>query len=78
MCRGIKDKVIQGGEEIFKKTKVIICEVSFYELYKGQVLFDEISRNFLDIGFKYRVSISVLFHPKTGMPLQGDACFIKG
>jgi FkbM family methyltransferase len=75
--QGYEDKVIQGGMETFKEARIIICEVSFYELYKGQLLFNEISDIFKNMGFVYKGSINPGFHPKNGMPLFADAIFIK-
>lgn len=74
--QGYEDKVIQGGIQIFKKAKVIITEVSYYELYRGQVLFEEIYHQLTTIGFKYKGNINNSFHPKTGLPLFADAIFV--
>jgi hypothetical protein len=75
--QGYEDKVIQGGMKTFKRATIIICEVSFYELYREQLLFDAISNIFKNMGFTYRGSINPGFHPKNGMPLFADAIFIK-
>lgn len=75
--QGYEDKVIQGGMNTFKKATIVICEVSFYELYKGQLLFNEILDIFKNMGFVYKASINPGFHPKNGMPLFADAIFIK-
>lgn len=76
--QGYEDKVIVGGKETFAKAKVVIAEVSYYELYKGQVLFDGFYDELRKIGFKYKGNINNSFHPRKGLPLFADAVFIKG
>jgi len=75
--QGYEDKVVQGGMKTFEKAKIVICEISFYELYRGQLLFDEMSNMFKNMGFTYQGSINPGFHPKNGIPLFADAIFIK-
>lgn len=75
--QGYEDKVIRGGIQIFKKARLIITEVSYCELYKGQVLFEEIYYQLTKIGFKYKGNINNSFHPKTGLPLFADAIFVR-
>jgi len=74
--QGYEDKVIQGGIGTFKKATVIITEVSFYELYKGQPLFDQIQSQLRKMGFECKGSINASFHPETGLPLFADAIFV--
>ncbi len=75
--QGYEDKVINGGKKTFMKAKVVITEVSFHELYKGQALFDEIYIMLQDLGFRYKGNINNSFHPQTGLPLFADAIFLK-
>jgi len=75
--QGYEDKVIQGGIDTFRKARVIMTEVSYYELYKGQVLFDEIYNQLEKMGFRYKGSINNLFHPIKGLLLSSDAVFVR-
>lgn len=75
--QGYEDKVIQGGKEILSRTKMVICEVSFTELYRGQTLFDDIYNRFWQLGFIYAGSIEQLRSPKTNAILQADAVFLR-
>lgn len=75
--QGYEKEVINGGLKTFKKAKIAIIEVSFYELYKGQPLFEDIYDLLLDLEFKYKGSINPNFNSKTGLPLFADAIFIK-
>ncbi|MDI6701320.1 MAG: FkbM family methyltransferase [bacterium] len=75
--QGYEDRVIQGGMETFKNAKVIITEVSFFELFKEQVFFDEIYDQLRMMGFEYKGNICTSFHPKNGLPLFADAVFVR-
>lgn len=75
--QGFEDKVIAGGQEILKKADMIICELSFFELYKGQPLFGEIYKLLTELGFDYAGSIEQLYAPDSNKILQQDGIFIK-
>lgn len=75
--QGYEDRVITGGTEIFKKAKVVITEVSYYEFYEGQVLFDVIYSLFRDMGFNCKGTFNNSFHPAKGTPIFADAVFIR-
>ena len=75
--QGFEDKVIKGGEETIRKAKMVICEVSFTELYKGQLLFNDTYEIFRSLGFSYAGNIEQLRSPDTNRILQADAIFIK-
>jgi FkbM family methyltransferase len=75
--QGFEDKVIKGGKEVIRKADMVICEVSFVELYKGQLLFGDTYEIFKNLGFVYAGSIEQLRAPETNKILQADAIFIK-
>lgn len=75
--QGFEDKVIKGGQGVLQKAAMIICEVSFVELYKGQPLFNDIYDAITRLGFVYSGSIEQLRSPETNKILQADAVFIK-
>ena len=75
--QGLEDKVIKGGLNTFKKAKAVISEISFYELYEGQPLFDDIYYMLRELGFRCNGVFDTVYHPKTGMPLFADASFLK-
>lgn len=75
--QGFEDKVIKGGINTLKKADMIICEVSFTELYKDQLLFDDTYKVFKDLGFSYAGSTEQLRSPDNNRILQADAIFIK-
>jgi FkbM family methyltransferase len=75
--QGFEDKVIAGALNTISKTSMIICELTFVELYKGQPLFTDIFEKITSLGFKYSGSIEQLHSPETNQILQADGVFIK-
>ncbi len=75
--QGFEDRVIRGGSDTIRKADMVICEVSFTELYKEQLLFDSTYEMFKDLGFSYAGSVEQLRSPDTNRILQADAIFIK-
>lgn len=75
--QGYEDKVLKGSEKTLGRIKVILTEVSFVELYKRQVLFEDIYTSLKSNGFKFYGCNNLLSSPKNGFPLQADAIFIK-
>ncbi len=76
--QGFEDKVLVGAKETLKGVKIIFVEVSFWEMYKTQALFEEIFFLLRDLGFIYRGNYNVAFNNKTGLPIFSDGIFIKG
>ncbi len=75
--QGFEEKVINGGTEILKCAKVLILEVSFERLYKGQPLFNELYTKLYNLGFNYSGNLEQLRSPLNGEILQADAIFIR-
>jgi FkbM family methyltransferase len=75
--QGYEDKVIAGGEQLIDKTKAIIVEVSFRELYEGQPLFDRVFELLSRKHFQYMGNLYQLLNPLDGAPLQADALFVR-
>lgn len=75
--QGYELYVLGGAEEVLSKVRVLIVEVSFYELYKGQPLFDDMYSYLKSRGFKYIGSIEQLLAPSDSKILQGDAVFVR-
>jgi len=75
--QGFEDKVIAGGIELISQADILLLELSIEPLYKEQVLFNEIYRKVVDVGFKYQGNYSQLLNPKDGRILQVDSIFVK-
>ena len=75
--QGFEDQVILGGQVLLKNSKVVICEVSFKELYKGQKLFGDIFKMMHDLDFTYMGNYDQVYNYETGGIIGGDAVFIN-
>ncbi len=75
--QGFENKVIAGGKKVISKAALVLCEVSFVELYKNQPLFDEVYEMLNDIGFSYAGSSEQLRSSESNQVLQADAIFIN-
>lgn len=75
--QGYEDKVIKGGTETIKKAAVIVIEYSYQPIYEGQWLFDDTYRYFTDNGFTFIGVADQAGSGKNGVPIYGDAIFIK-
>ena len=75
--QGFEDKVLRGGLETFAKAKLLILELSYQELYKGQPLFNDIYQELTRLGFQFRGTMEQLKDPKSQEFLDADCIFIK-
>lgn len=75
--QGFEANVITGGESTFRKARIVLIENSFFELYVGQELFDDIYARMKHLGFSYRGSMSHKLDPMTGEILFEDSIFIR-
>lgn len=75
--QGYEDHVLKGGIRTLKEASVILCEVSFVELYKGQKLFSDIFEFLNQLGFNYAGSLEQIRSVETNRVLQADAIFIR-
>ena len=73
--QGHEDAVIRGGERAMRRARLAIIEVSFFELYEGQALFDSIYRQMADLGYLYRGSLNQHYSRKVDRILFADAIF---
>jgi FkbM family methyltransferase len=76
--QGFEDKVIAGGVGILSRTSIVLVETSFYELYKGQPMFDGVYALLKNLGFEYHGSWAPeLKSPIDGRLLQQDSVFVR-
>ncbi len=76
--QGYEMFVLKGGQSVIKQADVVIIETSFYPLYAGQPLFEDIYDYFKNAGYKYVGNIEELLAPVDFKILQADAIFVKG
>ncbi len=74
--QGFESNVIEGGQRTMRSARIVLLENSFYELYVGQALFDEIYERMKGLGFSYRGSISRKYL-STGDILFEDSVFVR-
>jgi hypothetical protein len=75
--QGYEDRVIAGGDAVISRSKAMIVEVSFQELYEGQPLFDDIYQRLKQKGFAYMGNLYQLLNPADAAVLQADALFVR-
>ncbi|WP_093027217.1 FkbM family methyltransferase [Thiocapsa roseopersicina] len=67
--------VIRGGINTLRQARFAIVEVSFFELYERQPLFDGIYRELRALGYVYRGSLEQTFSHQQDRILFADALF---
>lgn len=75
--QGFEDKVLKGGLETFSRAKLLIIELSYQELYKGQPLFNEIYQDLIALGFQFHGTMAQMPDPNTAQLLDADCIFIR-
>ncbi|MBE9203878.1 FkbM family methyltransferase [Synechocystis salina LEGE 06099] len=73
--QGYELAVIQGGVSTFKKARLVIIEVSFYEFYENQSLFDDIYNCMKNLGFVYRGNLEQFNSKNDHKIIFADAIF---
>ncbi|MEM5775624.1 MAG: FkbM family methyltransferase, partial [Anaerolineaceae bacterium] len=61
--QGYELAVLRGAKNLLNQIDCVVCEVSYYPLYKGQSLFPEVYRFMQEAGFGYRGSLENLVAP---------------
>ena len=75
--QGYEEKVLYGATDILKYVDYIQIELSFTELYVGQLLFSEMKEIIESFGFNFNGQIGEIRDDNTGKLLQIDAIFMK-
>ena len=75
--QGFEREVVAGASGILAKTQVVIMEVSYSTLYKGQPLFHEMYQQMHDCGFLFYGNLAQMYNPSNEQVVQADAIFIK-
>jgi FkbM family methyltransferase len=75
--QGYEEKVLRGDLKLLEQTSIVLAETSFYTLYEGQPLFEDMYTFLHDRGFEYHGSLQNKRHPKTGEILFEDSIFMR-
>ena len=67
--QGAEDKVIRGGERIFKRADFVLIEMSYVPFYKDQPLFEEVHEQLRELGFRFVGIKNQINSSDTGQPL---------
>ena len=69
--------MIRGGQATIQNAELLLMEVTFIELYKGQLLFDQIYESVRRLGFQCVGTTYPLCDRNSGRALQTDALFAR-
>lgn len=75
--QGFEKEVIAGGTEIIGKATLLLVETSFVSLYSNQPLFDEITEQLFNLGFRYFGHDGQHRNEQNGDLLFQDSIFIN-
>ncbi|MDD5544829.1 MAG: FkbM family methyltransferase [Acidobacteriia bacterium] len=75
--QGYEAQVIGGGNKTLGRAFAAVIETSFYELYEGQRLFDEIYDLMAGLGFTYQGNLDQYVSPIDSRILQADSLFLN-
>ena len=74
--QGYENRVIAGGEAVFKKASVCVLEVSLDALYEEQAGFTELVRMLDDLGYRYAGNLEQSY-AEDGHCVYVDAVFLN-
>ena len=75
--QGYEGQILEGAKEFLKEVDIVFCEMSIYEVYKGQTLFRDIIATLEKYDFKIASLENGFLNDKSKQLLQIDAIFIK-
>ncbi|MDA9605011.1 FkbM family methyltransferase [Candidatus Pelagibacter sp.] len=75
--QGYESQILEGGDKFLKNVNIVFCELSIYEVYKGQLLFGDIIKRLEKYNFKLASIENGFSNKKTKQLLQVDAIFVK-
>lgn len=75
--QGYEDRVIRGAPVMMKRAVGVQLELSLVPLYDSQILYDDILRRILGMGFKLWSITPVFIDPTNGRLMQVDATFFR-
>ncbi len=76
--QGFEEEVIKGGLNVIDRSHIIVIEVCYTPLYKGEKDFNYIYKLMTGLGFSYKGILLEQYKSVTdGKPLYSDAIFMK-
>jgi FkbM family methyltransferase len=74
--QGTELDVLQGAGRLLERFRWVYCEVSFVELYQGQVLADQLVKYLFERGFALS-AVSNVSYGRSREPIQADFLFCR-
>lgn len=75
--QGFEEQVLAGGERTLEQCVGLVIELSFVELYRGQMLFSEMMRMLEQKGFTVHRMFPAWVDTRDGRWLQADTIFFR-
>lgn len=75
--QGFEKAILEGAQNSLKRIKIIQLEMSLVEIYKGELLMQEMTMLMKSLGFTIWALEPSFYHPVTRQLLQVDAIFVK-
>ena len=75
--QGYEQEVISGARKVLSIADFVIVEVSFFELYDNQPLFNCINNQLISLGFEFSGILHQLYSSDSSSILQADALYVK-
>jgi hypothetical protein len=73
--QGAELEVFEGGAATLRRCAALIVELSYFQLYEEQPLFDAVYQRLKSLGFAYRGNLDQMTSPRDGRILQADGLF---
>ncbi len=75
--QGFEDRVIKGGINTIRNAEILLVEMSYEILYDRQLLFDDLYRIIVPLGFEFAGNMVQTFNSGNGHIVYSDSIFLK-
>lgn len=75
--QGAEAEFIEGGRNVLSKSKVIIIEAAYQQLYEDEAMFDGVYTRLKGLGFSFQGVLKQSQHKENDSYLQADFIFVK-
>lgn len=75
--QGAEAEFIEGGRNVLSKSKVIIIEAAYRQLYEDEAMFDGVYTRLRELGFSFQGVLKQSQHKENDSYLQADFIFVK-
>lgn len=75
--QGLEDRVIRGGQRIFRAARLVYVEMGFEELFQGQALFGEVHDLLVGMAYRFAGISNQICSRETGQPLFCHCVYVR-